>query len=205
MNVIYVGRSRVWSFPSSLFIYWRCVWVGSYVIGTCKSISEKSKKVALCILKCFWVWIRLNPMRFLLSTIFFLFLLTPFIHGQSSEKPCYISLNSSGEFNQVLLSNISTSLISQYIRQVKQIPSGGLSGSDHCIYEVSVTKDIDKTFCFSMSTFVCDDYIDKTSIRWGLKFFLLGILKNLRIIKTTFNGVFLVEKTTRKLIDHFSY
>jgi len=85
-------------------------------------------------------------MRFTLSTILFLLFLTPFIHGQSSEKPCYISLNSSGEFNQVLLSNISTSLISQYIRQVEQIPSGGLSGSNHCIYEVSVTKDGEKTF-----------------------------------------------------------
>ena len=85
-------------------------------------------------------------MRFLLTKILFLLLLTPFIHGQSSEKPCYISVNSTGEFNQVLLSNISTSLISQYIRQVSQIPSGGLSGSNHCIYEVSVTKDEEKTF-----------------------------------------------------------
>ena len=85
-------------------------------------------------------------MRFLLTTIFFLLFLTPFIHGQSSDKPCYISVNSSGEFNQVLLSNISTSLISQYIRQVSPFPSGGLSGSNHCIYEVSVTKDGEKTF-----------------------------------------------------------
>ena len=85
-------------------------------------------------------------MRFLLTTILSLLFLTPFIHGQSSEKPCYISVNSSGEFNQVLLSNISTSLISQYIRQVSPFPSGGLSGSNHCIYEVSVTKDGEKTF-----------------------------------------------------------
>ena len=83
---------------------------------------------------------------FLLTTILFLLLLTPFIHGQSADKPCYISVNSSGEFNQVLLSNISTSLISQYIRQVSPFPSGGLSGSNHCIYEVSVTKDGEKTF-----------------------------------------------------------
>ena len=85
-------------------------------------------------------------MRFLLTTILFLLLLTPFIHGKSSNKPCYISLNSSGEFNQVLLSNISISLISQYIRQVNPFPFGGLSVSNHCIYEVSVTKDGEKTF-----------------------------------------------------------
>ena len=85
-------------------------------------------------------------MRFLLTTIFFLLLLTPFIHGQSLNKPCYISVNSSGEFNQVLISNISTSLISQYIQQVNPFPSGGLSGSNHCIYEVTVTRDEEKTF-----------------------------------------------------------
>ena len=40
----------------------------------------------------------------------------------------------------------STSSISQYIRQVSPFPSGSLSGSDHCIYEVSVTRDGEKTF-----------------------------------------------------------
>ena len=65
--------------------------------------------------------------------------------GQS-DSVCYLNVNSSKELNQVLLSNISTSLISQYIRQVSQFPSGGLSGSNHCIYEVSVTKDGEKTF-----------------------------------------------------------
>ena len=88
----------------------------------------------------------MNPMRFLLTTIFFLLFMTPVIHGQSADKPCYISVNSSGKFNQVLLSNISISLISQYIQQVSPFPSGGLSGSNHCIYEVSVTKDGEKTF-----------------------------------------------------------
>ena len=107
---------------------------------------EVSLNLTFHILIGYRVWSRLNPMRFLLTTTLFLLLLTPFIHGQSSEKPCYISLNSSGEFNQVLLSNISTSLISQYIRQVSPFPSGGLSGSNHCIYEVSVTKDGEKTF-----------------------------------------------------------
>ena len=83
---------------------------------------------------------------FLLTTILFLLLMTPFIHEQSADKPCYVSLNSSGEFNQVLLSNISTSLISQYITEVQPIPSSGISGSNHCIYEVSVTKDGEKVF-----------------------------------------------------------
>jgi len=32
------------------------------------------------------------------------------------------------------------------MKQISSIPSGGLSVSNHCIYEVSVTKDEDKTF-----------------------------------------------------------
>ena len=73
-------------------------------------------------------------------------LFTSPLFGQSKEKPCYVSVTSSDEFNLILLSNISTSLISQYIREVKPIPSSGISGQNHCIYEVSVTKDEEKTF-----------------------------------------------------------
>ena len=38
------------------------------------------------------------------------------------------------------------SIISQYFKEVKPFPPSGLSGSDNCIYEVSVTKDGEKTF-----------------------------------------------------------
>ena len=64
----------------------------------------------------------------------------------SSEEPCYVGIKTSKEFNTVLVSEISTSLISQYIGEVQSIPPSGLSGKPSCIYEVSVTKDGEKTF-----------------------------------------------------------
>jgi hypothetical protein len=62
------------------------------------------------------------------------------------EKPCYVSVTSSEDFNQTLLSNISISVISQYLKNVKPFPSSGLSGKEHCIYEVTATLDDNKTF-----------------------------------------------------------
>ena len=62
------------------------------------------------------------------------------------DKPCYVSVTSSEDFNQTLLSNISKSVISQYLKNVKPFPASGLSGEDNCIYEVTATKDKEKTF-----------------------------------------------------------
>ena len=75
-----------------------------------------------------------------------LLLLTSPLFGQSKEKPCYVSVTSSEDFNQTLLSNISISVISQYLKNVKPFPSSGLSGKEHCIYEVTATLDGNKTF-----------------------------------------------------------
>ena len=86
-----------------------------------------------------------NQVKHILIILSILLFTSP-LFGQSKEKPCYVSVTSSDEFNLILLSNISTSLISQYIREVKPIPSSGISGQNHCIYEVSVTKDEEKTF-----------------------------------------------------------
>ena len=73
-------------------------------------------------------------------------LLSSPLFGQSKEKPCYVSVTSSDDFNQTLLSNISISVISQYLKNVKPFPPSGLSGKDHCIYEVTATLDGNKTF-----------------------------------------------------------
>ena len=85
-------------------------------------------------------------MKHLLITILSLLLLTSPLFGQSKEKPCYVSVTSSEDFNQTLLSNISISVISQYLKNVKPFPSSGLSGKEHCIYEVTATLDGNKTF-----------------------------------------------------------
>ena len=86
-----------------------------------------------------------NQVRQILILLSFL-LLTSTLFGQSTEKPCYISVNASDEFNQTLLSNISISIISQYYKEIKPFPPGGLSGTDNCIYDVSVSKEGGKTF-----------------------------------------------------------
>ena len=85
-------------------------------------------------------------MRQILITTLSLLLLTSPLFGQNSEKPCYLSVKTSGDFNPALISEISSSLVSQYIRGVKPIPSSGIRGDTKCVYDVSVTSDAGKTF-----------------------------------------------------------
>ena len=75
-----------------------------------------------------------------------LLLLNSPLFGQNSEKSCYLSVKTSGDFNPVLISEISTSLVSQYIKEVLTIPSSGIRGDTKCVYDVSVTSDAGKTF-----------------------------------------------------------
>ena len=83
-------------------------------------------------------------MKILFLILSFLLLLSSPLFGE--DKPCYVSVTSSEDFNQTLLSNISISVISQYLNNVKPFPSSGLRGDDNCIYEVTATKDKEKTF-----------------------------------------------------------
>ena len=46
--------------------------------------------------------------------------------GQSDEK-CYVVVESSDDFDTSLLSNISISLISRFLREVEPIPPEGVS------------------------------------------------------------------------------
>ncbi len=62
--------------------------------------------------------------------------------GQS-EETCYVVVDSSEHFNSRLISKVSISLISQYVKNVKNLPPEGAK-LDSCIYEVSVNK-IEKT------------------------------------------------------------
>ena len=84
-------------------------------------------------------------MRYLLIIFTFsLLLLTSPLFGQSDEK-CYVVVDSSEDFDPSLLSNISVSLISQFLREVEPIPSEGVP-NDSCLYDISVTKKGDTTF-----------------------------------------------------------
>ena len=84
-------------------------------------------------------------MKLLFLILSFLLLSSP-LFGQSEEKPCYVSVTSSDEFNQTLLSNISISIISQYFKEIKPFPPSGLGGSDNCIYDVAVSSEGGRTF-----------------------------------------------------------
>ncbi|SVD09690.1 uncharacterized protein METZ01_LOCUS362544, partial [marine metagenome] len=57
-----------------------------------------------------------NQVKHLLI-ILSLFLFTSPLFGQS-EETCYVVVDSSEEFNPTLLSNISVSIISQFLREV---------------------------------------------------------------------------------------
>jgi hypothetical protein len=57
-----------------------------------------------------------------------------------------LSVKTSGDFNPALISEISSSLVSQYISEVIPIPSSGIRGDTKCVYDVSVTSDAGKTF-----------------------------------------------------------
>ena len=79
----------------------------------------------------------------LLILIFFLLLSQP-LFGQSDEK-CYVVVVPTKDIAPSLLSNISISLISKFVRDVEQIPPSGIS-LDSCQYQISVSKNNDTTF-----------------------------------------------------------
>ena len=98
--------------------------------------------------KCGIYWVLLNfsignEVKHLLIILSFLLLTSP-LFGKSKET-CYVVVDSSEEFNPTLLSNISVSIISQFLREVEPIPSGGVS-KDSCLYQISVSKEQDTTF-----------------------------------------------------------
>jgi hypothetical protein len=85
-----------------------------------------------------------NQVKHLLIILISILLLSSPVIGQSDEK-CYVVVESSKDFDSSLLSNISISLISQFLREVEPIPPEGVS-TDSCLYHISVTKKEDTTF-----------------------------------------------------------
>ena len=92
----------------------------------------------------------------LLILISFLLLSSPVI-GQSKET-CYVVVDSSEHFNNRLISKVSVSLISQYVKNVKNLPPEGVR-LDSCIYEVSVNK-VEKTIIVTLKGDSLNSYGD---------------------------------------------
>ena len=84
-------------------------------------------------------------MKQLLIILSFL-LLCSSLFGQSGET-CYVATHSkdSKEFDPTLLSNISISLISEFLKEVEPLPPAGIS-MDTCIYHIDAVKVKETTF-----------------------------------------------------------
>ena len=84
-------------------------------------------------------------MKKLLIILSFL-LLSSSLFGQS-EETCYVAAHSkdSEEFDPTLLSNISISLISEFLKEVEPLPPAGIS-MDTCIYHIDAVKVKETTF-----------------------------------------------------------
>ena len=84
-------------------------------------------------------------MKQLLIILSFL-LLSSSLFGQS-EETCYVATHSkdSEEFDPTLLSNISISLISEFLKEVEPLPPAGIS-MDTCIYHIDAVKVKETTF-----------------------------------------------------------
>jgi hypothetical protein len=82
-------------------------------------------------------------MKKLLLILFFVLLFNPVVF--SSNDNCYVVIEDSDKYNPKFLSSISDSLISQYLKNVKNIPPQGLPDGS-CIYSISVSKVDDTIF-----------------------------------------------------------
>ena len=81
-----------------------------------------------------------------LLIILSILLLSSSLFGQS-EETCYVAAHSkdSEEFDPTLLSNISISLISEFLKEVEPLPPAGIS-MDTCIYHIDAVKVKETTF-----------------------------------------------------------
>ena len=64
----------------------------------------------------------------------------------TSDETCYVSVTESGEYDELIVSSISISLISQFHKRVTETPLSGLSEREECVYKVSVDSRDYKTF-----------------------------------------------------------
>ena len=82
-------------------------------------------------------------MKHILIILSILLLYSP-LFGQS-EETCYVDADTSKEFDPTLLSNISVSLISEFLKEVEPLPPAGIS-MDACVYQIGAAKVEDTTF-----------------------------------------------------------
>ena len=82
-------------------------------------------------------------MKHILIILSFLLLSSP-LFGQSVET-CYVDADTSKEFDPTLLSDMSVSLISEFLKEVEPLPPAGIP-MDACVYQIGAVKVKEKTF-----------------------------------------------------------
>jgi len=82
-------------------------------------------------------------MKYILVILSFLLLSSP-LFGQS-EETCYVDADTSKEFDPTLLSDMSVSLISEFLKEVEPLPPAGIP-MDACVYQIGAVKVKEKTF-----------------------------------------------------------
>ena len=86
--------------------------------------------------------------HFSIKKIFFIF--SAFILNLSTlfaESKCYVILENKTEFSTSLMSAMSTSIISQFVTKVDEVPLSGIDAKENnCIYKVVFEKSDDTTF-----------------------------------------------------------
>jgi len=68
------------------------------------------------------------------------------VKEKDESKKCYVIVQSDKKQINNLYTNISVSIISQYVKKVEKIPLMGLDSSEKCIYEVSFEEQGDTLF-----------------------------------------------------------
>ena len=68
------------------------------------------------------------------------------VKEKDESKKCYVIVQSDKKQINNLYTNISVSIISQYVKKVEKIPLMGLDSSEKCIYEVSFEEQRDTLF-----------------------------------------------------------
>ena len=56
----------------------------------------------------------------------------------NTSETCYLTVTAKGEYDELMVSSLSISLISQFHKRVINPPLEGLSSNEECVYEVSI-------------------------------------------------------------------
>ena len=96
----------------------------------------------------------------------------------SSTDTCYLTVMARGEYDELSVSSLSTSLISKFHKRVVEPPASGISTKEECVYEVRVDSREFTTLVTISSKDLNTSGDSKTSGNEGLQESILRALYN---------------------------